>query len=360
MDLETKVRENLWTSQNVTFDSEKPKIPYEEEKGVITLPKIFPLKLEDPHRSELRYHQKVTNWLIENCLTRLYGEGIIGCGKTEAGEELAHLFPSVMKVHPEKVDGDVFLTFYMDMGLHGAALQPFLADERRRLNGSVGEFVDPSYKDRSPVADLIFAKLLGVNEEDSRLLDSMVAKNPYKPNMIYLFECSVDTAMGRVKNRAKKDEKRKFELEGQTGRMLSPEEIASVGRGVHKLIAASERHRSPEAHRKYLEEIYQKGLPVLYKPQGVTGGYLQALHGAYKDFGKLCQKFELNNVLAPIDVNNINVKDDRYHLALVFALKYGRCVDLIRKGFTIREDRQKGLFTVTDLSGKTKYFRPGE
>ena len=347
----------VWTPENVMFDSKNPKISYQEKKGITVLPTIYPLELEDPSRKELRYNQKVTNWLIKKFNTRLYGEGIIGCGKTEAGEELEHLFPS-LSMYKEKVDADVFLAFYMDMMLHGPALQPFLAHERKELNKTVGEFTDPSYKDRSPIADIIFAKLLGVPKKEMKLLEEIIASNPYKPHMIYLFDCSVDTALKRIETRAEKDFSRKFEIPLEDGRLLTPDEIASCGRGLHKLIDASQKYRDPESHNDYLKKITEKGMQLLFKPQGVSEDYLQALHEEYSHFDRLCQKFKLENVIAHVDVNKVNVKDDRYHLALVYALKYGRCINLIKKGFTIDENRTEGYFRVISPNGKIKEFRP--
>jgi len=346
-----------WTPENLVFDSDNPKIPFKECGGSIILPKIHPLELEDPSHKELRYSQTITNWIIQHFATRIDGEGIIGAGKTEAGEELRSLFPS-LKVYREKVDEDVFITFYMDMMLHGGALQQFLANDRKRLNITTGELSSPSYKDRHESMDYVFGKLLGLKPEQLDRLEKTIIANPYRPHMMMHFDCSVETALSRIVERAKKDPKRIFELSDLEGRLLNQEEIASVGRGMHKLLYASNRYCPPDEHEAYLKEVQKKGIPVMFKPQGVSPEYLRALSDEYQKLPDLCSKFNLNTVLATIDVNNIDFKDARYRLALTYAVKYGRCVDLMRKGFQIEESKKEGYFRVTSPYGTTKEFRP--
>jgi len=356
--LRMTIDDKIWTPENMVFDSKKVKIPFEEKGGVITLPKIYPLNLEDPSHKELRYSQTITNWLITHTTTRIEGEGIIGCGKTEAGEELKSLFPA-LKTYKEKVDPDVFLTFYLDMDLHGKALQPYLGHERRKLNVTVGTFTSPSYKDRSPLADSRFARLLGMKEDerDLQILEDIIMSNPYRPQMMYFFDCSVDTALARIKERAKEDPTRIFEIPGDHG-ILSPEKIASIGRGLHELIHASKNYRDPKDHEQYISNIKKKGLPSTFISQGVSKEYLEALSNEYSKFGDLCRKFKQRNVLATIDVNNIDFKDPRYRLALVYALKVGKCLELMRDGFTIEENKTDGYFRLTSPYETAKEFRP--
>ncbi len=348
----------IWTPENVVFDSSSPKIGFSEIGGNAILPKIYPLELEDPSHKELRYSQMITDWIIGKFSTRIDCEGIIGAGKTEGAEELKSLFPPI-QVYKEKVDPDVFLAFYMDMMLHGPVLQEFLSHgDRRTLNITTGELTSPSVKDRWEGMDYTFGKLLGLNKIQLGRLERTILENPYKPHMLIHFDCSVDTGLSRISKRAKEDPTREFEIPLAEGKILSAEKIASMGRGVHKLIDTSRKYCPHKEHRLYVEEIARRGLPIMFKPQGVSEEYLRSLHSEYQKLPELCRRFNLNTVLATIDVNNIDFKDDRYRLALVYAVKYARCLDLVRKGFKIEEDKNERYLRVTSPYGAKKEFRP--
>lgn len=140
--------------------------------------------------------------------------GIIGVGKTTLTTELGRKLD--YKTAFEAVNGNPYLTdFYKDMDKYGAIMQIWLLNARLRQhkefaaalsNGSIKGVV----QDRTIWEDTIFAKMLyeqgRITQRDYNtyldLFDNMI-KDLVFPSVLVYLDCSVDTAMTRIKARGR-------------------------------------------------------------------------------------------------------------------------------------------------------------
>ncbi|NLH40007.1 MAG: deoxynucleoside kinase [Elusimicrobia bacterium] len=147
--------------------------------------------------------------------------GIIGVGKSTLTVELAKAlnFEPVL----EEVSGNPYLSkFYEDMKGYGTMMQIWLLNHRFRQHRefvariSLGK-INGVVQDRTIWEDTIFARMLNQHPEKVisdldyntylDLFDNMVLRELVFPQLLIFLDCSVETAMKRIKMRGREMEK---------------------------------------------------------------------------------------------------------------------------------------------------------
>lgn len=135
-------------------------------------------------------------------------EGQIGVGKTTIGELIEHRFGIPLYRELSNPDTNALLDrFYADQQRWAFTLQIHFLNERFRMINQIFD-AGGGVLDRSIFGDRIFAdKLCGdgkMSDEEFRtystLLDSML-EHVQKPQLLVYLDCSVDTALERIKKR---------------------------------------------------------------------------------------------------------------------------------------------------------------
>lgn len=185
--------------------------------------------------------------------------GIIGVGKSTLTMELAKAlnFEPVL----EEVGGNPYLaSFYGDMKKYGTIMQVWLLNHRFRQHRefvsriSLGK-IRGVVQDRTIWEDTIFARMLNqhpdklISDMDYNtyldLFDNMVLRELVFPQLMIYLDCSVETAMARIKSR---------------------------GREMEKTISADYLKSLQENYYQFIEEMEDAGVRVLrinwesYKP----------------------------------------------------------------------------------------------
>jgi len=139
--------------------------------------------------------------------------GIIGAGKTTLCDKLAAKLN--VKRAVESVDGNPYLDdFYKDMEKYGFPMQVHLLCERFKQHQKVVWSDEGVVQDRTIYEDPIFARMLRdigkIEERDyityTKLFDAMLCFLR-RPNIIVYLDVTVETALKRIKKRARDCEK---------------------------------------------------------------------------------------------------------------------------------------------------------
>lgn len=135
-------------------------------------------------------------------------DGVVGCGKTTLMELLEKEMKCKSYLEPV-VNNPILDKFYYDRKRYSFPLQIFFLNNRFRQIKEAST-IENTVMDRSIYGDAIFAKLLKDNDEMEEeefniyidLLHNML-EHTAKPKLMVYLECSVDTAIERIKTRGR-------------------------------------------------------------------------------------------------------------------------------------------------------------
>ncbi|MBW7867809.1 MAG: deoxynucleoside kinase [Brumimicrobium sp.] len=138
-------------------------------------------------------------------------DGVVGCGKTTLGKQLAKYMDIPLYEELQKdYTMNLLERFYADKKRWAFTLQIHFLNERFRMIKEISESGELAFLDRSIFGDRIFASMLNEDgfmtdeeyETYSTLLDNML-EHVSKPQKLVYIHCDVDTAVERIQLRGR-------------------------------------------------------------------------------------------------------------------------------------------------------------